>query len=339
MELYCIILICLAAIFLFVLLFFAGVTLWIQKIRFGNRSEGNPLLKYYTADDFKNIKAEPVSFPSDKGQILRGFLYSDNKYKVFKGLVIWVHGFGAGHNAYTTEIVYLARQGYLVLGYDNTGCVMSDGKKIGGLTQGAIDVEYAIRFVAKDERLCLYKRILVGHSWGGYSAMNIFSTQEYVDGVVAMCGFDSAYQIIADMSKRYFGGFSYLIYCYARLFDRLRFGKYGALSAKKSLQKSEVPVLLLYGEKDGVVYYKTNGKKILETVSDKNNIQSITYPEKGHSVYLTPSAENYMKEIFSKILSPQADKSIASNINYSLITEEDFSVMEKIKEFANSIFQ
>ena len=204
MEIYWILLICLAAVVLFILVFFAIVSVLIQKTRFGVRSDGNPALRYFQAKDFENLQAEDISFVSDKGQTLRGCIYSDMRVKEPKGLVIWVHGFGAGHNAYTTEIAYLAAQGYLVLGYDNTGCVLSDGKGVGGLIQGAIDASYAVRYVQNEPRLKQYKRVLVGHSWGAYSAMNIFSFGEHVDGVVAMCGFDTAQGVVTDMSRRYF---------------------------------------------------------------------------------------------------------------------------------------
>ena len=163
MEIYWILLICLAAVVLFILVFFAIVSVLIQKTRFGVRSDGNPALRYFQAKDFENLQAEDISFVSDKGQTLRGCIYSDMRVKEPKGLVIWVHGFGAGHNAYTTEIAYLAAQGYLVLGYDNTGCVLSDGKGVGGLIQGAIDASYAVRYVQNEPRLKQYKRVLVGH--------------------------------------------------------------------------------------------------------------------------------------------------------------------------------
>lgn len=343
MKLYIIILIGLAALILFILLCLAAVSVWIRKSRFGHRSEGNPFLKYFTAGDFENLKAEPISFASDKGQTLRGYIYSDQTHVDYKGVAIWAHGIGAGHNAYTTEICYLARQGYLVLGYDNTGCVMSDGKELGGLVQGAIDASFAVRFAGSDERLKNYKRVLVGHSWGAYSAMNIFSFGESVDGVVAMCGFRNADNIIADMSRRYFGYFSCLIKLFTALIHRLRFGKYASLSSEKSLRKSKVPVLLLYGEDDKVVPFRYNGQKLIKSIADKENIESIVYSGKGHSVYLTREAESYMKSIFAEISSlkektVQEREKFLNSIDYSLMTKEDDSVMNKIKEFMDSVF-
>ena len=344
MEFYWILIITIMALVIFIVSFFFFFSRHIRKSRFEIRSDGNPELKYFTAEDFENLSAESVEFPSDCGQILRGFIYRDKNCISPKGLIIWVHGFGAGHNAYTTEINTLAKAGYLVLGYDNTGCVLSDGNSMRGLAQGAIDVAYAVRFVANDDRLMEYKRFLVGHSWGGYSAMNIFSFDEKIDGVVAMCGFENAAGVVTDMSRRYFGLFAHLIGFFIKLNLRKRFGKVADLNSSTSLRKSNVPVLLLYGEQDGVVPFSTNGKKIIERTVACKNIRSIRYPLKGHSVYLTSDAERYTKEVLAKTsltqlqkLSAAQRKEFFASIDYDLITREDESVMRTIIEFLDKI--
>ena len=67
----------------------------------------------------------------------------------YKGLIIFVHGMGGGHTAYMTEIHALAQEGYLVLGYDNTGTMLSDGAELGGFPQAFLDLRHAISFFAK----------------------------------------------------------------------------------------------------------------------------------------------------------------------------------------------
>ena len=49
-----------------------------NKKFFGRRYNGNPLLKYFTAEDFPNLDAEAVSFVSDKGQMLKGYVYTSS---------------------------------------------------------------------------------------------------------------------------------------------------------------------------------------------------------------------------------------------------------------------
>lgn len=342
MELYQIILIGVESLILFILVFFLLIAIITHESRFGKRADGNPNLKYFKGEDF-NLKTEPVEFKSNKGQTLRGFIYSSDDVKQKKGVIIWVHGFGAGHNAYTTEIAFFAKQGYYVLGYDNTGCVLSDGKSMKGLVQGAIDCSYAVKFAQTHELLKDYKKVLIGHSWGAYSAMNIFAFNCNVDGVVAMCGFDSADGIITDGARSYFGGFSVLVRLFSRLYNRLHFGKLATLSSGKSISKSQVPVLLFYGERDGLVKFETQGKKTLKYNSANSNLEVVVCENKGHNVYLTEEAENYNREVFVKIKKIEKSESedeklnFYNSINYNLITEEDESVMNKIRDFIDKI--
>lgn len=60
---------------------------------FRRRYDGNPNLKYFTADDFHQLVAEPISFPSDKGQVLRGYIYRSSQVPA-EGLIIFSHGSG-----------------------------------------------------------------------------------------------------------------------------------------------------------------------------------------------------------------------------------------------------
>ena len=133
--------------------------LFADRKYFRRRYDGNPNLKYFTADDFQHLEAEPISFPSDKRQILRGYIYRSNQIRA-EGLIIFSHGYGAGHLSYTTEINTLAQAGFVVLAYDATGCVGSDGKYFGGFDQGPIDLRFAIKFAKEHPVLKLFDEVL-----------------------------------------------------------------------------------------------------------------------------------------------------------------------------------
>ena len=45
----------------------------VFKAAFGKRCNGDRRLKYFTCEDFEDLRCAPVSFKSDKGQILKGF--------------------------------------------------------------------------------------------------------------------------------------------------------------------------------------------------------------------------------------------------------------------------
>ncbi len=313
-----------------------------DKKYFHRRYDGNPNLKYFTAEDFDGLRAEEVSFPSDKGQILRGFIYT-SKIAAPRALAIFSHGYGAGHLSYTTEINTLAQAGFAVLAYDGTGCMASGGKYFGGFDQGPIDLRHAIRFAKEHTALRKFGGcVLVGHSWGGFSVMNS-SDDPWVRGVVAMCGFIGGAAVMAQTAaKQAHNGRARF---YWRLFvpgllliNRIKYGKHANKNSIRSLCVSDKPTLLLYGEKDKTVFYPNNGEKIKCAVSGKENVTFISYKEKGHNVYLTEEAEQEMYRTFGEIakMFPK-DKEQAirmyAQIDYPKIMQEDPAVMKLIVDF------
>ena len=137
--------------------------LYAARKIFCRRYDGNPNLRYFQAEDFEGLKAEPVSFGSGDAT-LRGYIYSYDGDA--KGAVIFSHGFGAGHTSYTTEIARLASFGYKVLAFDNTGCMESGGDTLVGFDRGVADLLAAAEFAEKDVRLKAYKKAFVGRIFG-----------------------------------------------------------------------------------------------------------------------------------------------------------------------------
>ncbi len=312
--------------------------LYAARKIFCRRYDGNPNLRYFQAEDFEGLKAEPVSFGSGDAT-LRGYIYSYDGDA--KGAVIFSHGFGAGHTSYTTEIARLASFGYKVLAFDNTGCMESGGDTLVGFDRGVADLLAAAEFAEKDVRLKAYKKAFVGHSWGGFSVMNAFPSAKNVCCAVAMCGFDGAARVLA---QNVFGRFAPLRAVMAwtlMLYDRAVFGKCANYRSSRSLKNIKKPVLLLYGKKDMTVRYRWNGKKILSALSGNSFVRSEVYEEKGHNVYLTCEAEALMHETFEKIgKAARRDKASAAkmyaDVDYAAITKEDDSVMGLIGEFLRS---
>ncbi|MCF0111556.1 MAG: alpha/beta fold hydrolase, partial [Erysipelotrichaceae bacterium] len=157
----CIIAACIVLLYAFVLLIFS--------VTFGKRYEEDKNLYYKTSDDYPDLQREDISFPSGNN-MLHGSLYkTDDNYK---DLVIFCHGLGAGHHSYLTEIHAIAKAGHLVLSYDNTGCVASEGKKIRSFYQAVKDVNNAIGYVMSRDDLKDLPIKTAGHSWGGYTAIH-----------------------------------------------------------------------------------------------------------------------------------------------------------------------
>jgi pimeloyl-ACP methyl ester carboxylesterase len=91
------------------------------------------------------------------------------------------------------EIERLAHAGYLVFAYDHTGCMESGGEHINGFAQSLADLHSALTVLEKDPSYSAYTFSVVGHSWGGYSTLNIAALHPEITHVVAISGFYFTY--------------------------------------------------------------------------------------------------------------------------------------------------
>lgn len=304
----------------------------------GKRCEGDENLKYLKAKNFDNLNARPIDFKSDKGQTLNGFLYSSAKVDSYKALVVFSHGMGAGHLAYTTEINYFAQKGYLVLSFDNTGTCESEGAKINGFAQGIIDLKFALEFVKSRDDLKDMPIILVGHSWGAYSVCNVSAiTDIEIKGIVAFSPFNSMNKLIRDIAKTKTKLNLSILSPFFDLINLLKFGKTGILRTCDTINDNSVPTLVMHGGNDMQVTVKNSPVGKPHKIKDNENARTVLYESKFHNVYLAKDAEQYLNDTFAKIKtlgkdSPEAYE-VYQNIDYALITKEDLNVMETALSF------
>ena len=316
---------------------------------FDVRCEGDPALKYLTHEDFPDLKAEPVSFTSDRGQRLRGAVYTCQGVENPAGLVIFAHGMGGGHLSYTTEIHTLARAGFKVLAYDNTGTMASEGKSLRSFYQATKDLRHAIAYVRASESLSGYKIVLAGHSWGAYTVCQTLAFEEaHVAGAVAFSPPDSVSAVICDSIARAIGIPMTWLRPALWIASVIRGGwDSRRRSSSVLLGTNRVPVLLLQGDADRDVLLP-NSPLSDPAVMAKDNITGILYEGKAHNVYQTKESERYLGEVFDAIAAakrqygkgglPPEEKARLYNIDYELITREDPEVMETVTEFIKNCF-
>ncbi len=319
------------------------------KFAFGNRADKNPLLKYYTAEDF-NLKTRPVSVKSGK-TVLNGFIYtsetapsvvsaasvistdsviSSEVEKSFpQRLVIFAHGMGPGQIAYTTEIAYLCNHGAAVLALDSTGCNLSQGKGIKGMYEGAKTVLAAIDYAKSDPQLKDLKITLIGHSWGGYSVL-CAAAQRRVEKVIAISAPVSPAKTLKGGAARVIGKpLAALLTPFWRVINFFKFGKRGNANAAKCAQAAAdngTQVVLIHGDKDEVVsspnavFYKAQGEKITKHLAKG----------KAHNPYNTVAAEQKLKEL-TKMLASKASaeekEKFFAEFDFRAATEEDEEIM------------
>lgn len=328
----------LSVLFLFILAFS------VEKVAFGARCAGNPYLSYFTAADFENLEAAPIEFQGNRGQTLRGNLYFETGKTDFKALLIFCHGMGGGHLSYTTEIDFFAKRGFLVLAYDNTGTMASDGKALFGMPQAVCDLKSALQYLKTDERTKHLPVLLAGHSWGAYTVCRA-ANEPQVKGILAFSAPNDVPELLAAQAQVQTGKKIDFLKPFLRVCESLRFGGDAAKPTVELLKDTQKPVLLLHGEKDGVVPL-SNAVAGHAALAQNKNIHAVLYPEKQHNVYATLAAEQYIAEAIGKlgVLAKSKESTddcaaYAKTLDFRKMCEEDNDVMDTALQFLNGCLQ
>ena len=155
----------------------------------------------------------------------------------------------AFRTSYMREIECLAKAGYLVFAYDHTGCMASGGKHIGGFAQSLHDLDDCMKALKAEKALEGYTFSVIGHSWGGFSTMNIAALHPEITHVVSMSGFVSVELILKQMFKGILGGYVKALLAAEREINP----GYADFSALESLKNTGAKVLLVYSADDRTV--------------------------------------------------------------------------------------
>ena len=209
------------------------------------RCDDNGTAFYFSAKDFKGLKKDNYEFKSSMGHKLQGYIYYYDGY-VEDRLIVFDHGFGGGHLSYMKEIEKLCSHGYRVFAYDHTGCVESGGETPNGMAQSLCDLNDCISTLKSDSRFASLDISVMGHSWGGFSTLNISALYPEISHIVVLSGFVSVEILVG----AYFAG---LLKPYRKPVMALEkasnpeFIKYNAI---ESLKKSKTKALLIYSDND-----------------------------------------------------------------------------------------
>ncbi len=299
------------------------------------RYDESPYLKYFTPDNCPGLKYEPYSFMSEENK-LNGFFYYYDKYKE-DVVVIFCHGIGGGHLSYMKEIDRIAQKGYKVLGYDNTGCCTSEGKNIKALTHSLTDLDYAIRSLKENDEYKDKKIYVIGHSWGGYAASNIYNYHD-VNKIVAISPFISAKQEFKGILS------NPLLFFLANplvKIEREANKDYADSSAIDALNKVNAVGLVIHSINDPTVNYKLNTGLLQKKCTNKN-ISFVTFDNKYHHPQYTEEAVLYFNEVFGgfsklvrkkKLQSLEEKKEYFSKVDWNKIVEPDDNFWKIVYEF------
>ena len=289
---------------------------------------------YFGPQDFPGLQAHGYSFSSQLGHELKGYFYHyDNP--IPGRLVVFDHGMGNGHRAYMREIETLCKGGWLVFSYDHTGCMASGGKDINGFPQSLADLDDCIKALKAEPALRDRSVSVMGHSWGGFSTMNIAALHPEITHVVAMSGFVSVERIV----KQSLSG---LLSMYAPAMidmEQRNSPRYARYNALESLQKTDAKVLLIYSDDDKTVHKSAHYDPLYETLSGKENVEFLLLSGKDHNPSSTVEAVAYKNEFWAalskaiknkELKDPAQQRAFMEQYDFTRMTEQDMEVWNRI---------
>ncbi|MGA0097387.1 MAG: alpha/beta hydrolase [Bacilli bacterium] len=301
---------------------------------FNRRFDQHPNLKYFTIKDFPAYDYDEVEFQNEQGVILRGGFYYDDRQQPHRQLLVFAHGIGAGHHAYTHLIMEFVKKGYLVFAYDNMGSGLSDGKSIRGVPQAILDLKSALRYL-KQTTYATLPITLMGHSWGGYAVIRGAKMDPSIKRIVSLTPFNDVTEMLA----------TYLPWIrnvkpFVRLATFLRFGLLATSSTSQILRHTSIPTLVISGEKDDEIPLKGN-YELFQRIPKANLLVRVDLAiGHRHNPYLSFQAEAYVIDTILQgtvSMAKEKDQKVRDqffqSLDYRLVGEHDSKIIERIDSF------
>jgi len=289
---------------------------------------------YFSPQDFPGLQAHPYRFPATAGHTLKGYFYCYEN-PIPGRIVVFDHGMGNGHRAYMREIEYLAKAGFLVFSYDHTGCMESGGESTSGFSQSLNDLDACMTALEAEKPLEGYTFSVMGHSWGGFSTMNICALHPKITHVVSMSGFVSVElilgQMISGILKAYRGKLLAL--------ENRTNPHYSHFHAVESLSNTNASVLLIYSADDSIVSKTVHFDTLQQGLAGKDNIHFLLVDGKDHNPNFTADAVQYKNTFFKeftrqekkKLLNtPEKRKAFMDSFDWYRMTAQDEDVWSAI---------
>ena len=289
---------------------------------------------YFSAGDFPGLQAHPFECRSSMGHGLKGYFYCYD-HPAADRLVVFDHGMGNGHRAYLREIERLAQAGFLVFSYDHTGCMESGGENTNGFAQSLRDLDDVLKALKKVPELSGRGIAVVGHSWGGFSTMNIAALHEDLTHVVSMSGFISVKIMLEQLFTGILKGAVKGLY----QLEKQANPDYAEFDAVRTLGHTKAKVLLIASSNDSTVKKEYHFEVLRRALAGKENIRFLLTEGKGHNPSYTCDAVRYKDDFFAafqkavkkkKLETEQQQKAFMDAYDWRRMTEQDDTVWEKI---------
>ena len=318
------------------------MSIWsvIKKLYSDNlfvRMDDDGSLFYFKTEDFDGLLRFPFSFKTKAGHRLQGYFYYYGEPSRDR-VIVFDHGMGNGHRAYMREIERLAASGYTVYSYDHTGCTESEGEAIRGFSGSLADLDSCITAIKKSEDFGKASIAVVGHSWGGFSTLNITALHPEITHAVAMSGFIS----VRDAQKQFVPAFLFPYRKKLYELEREANPEYVDSSAIEALSTTKSKVLVIHSTDDRTVSYKKHFLKLKRKVGARDNISFISLSGRDHNPNYTDDAVEYKNAFFldysskkkaGELSTDEAKSAFKAKYDWRRMTEQDDALWSQILEF------
>ena len=297
-----------------------------------HRCDDKETVFYFSPEHFPTLIAVPHSFRATAGHTLSGCFY-EYPNPTQGRIVVFDHGFGGGHLAYMKEIEMLCRHGYRVFAYDHTGCMASGGESPNGLAQSLCDLNDCISMLKSQKELSGCDISVMGHSWGGFSTLNITALHPDISHIVAMAAFVSVEEMTATLFPGILKGYRRPILA----LERESNPDFVDYNARETLEGSSTRALLIYSADDKLC--RPRHYEILkEALDGKDNVSLMLVRGKGHNPNYTEEAVRLLGEFSKarakllrkkKVTAEEKARFVAS-FDWEVMTAQDAAVWDRI---------
>ncbi len=298
------------------------------KKNFLKRFDKDEAIPYYSSSDFPNLECREGSFQNSDGVKVCYFTYNYSGYDESK-LILFCPGMGPGHTAYLSEIEYLCRNGFRVLTLDYTGCGASGGERMPSVNAPTRDAIELLSLLKPGEIV-----IPIGHSLGGYTALNVAHLLPEITRAVIISGFVSISDEMMGIVKLRL--LSQSVKRYEKKLDPY----YGSVDNGFYISNTSDKILWIHSTDDPMVNYKYNAGQVLK--ADNPNVRVITVEGKKHNPQYTAKAlENMNSWIgeYNRLVNDntldtlEKRKGFFSDKPIGLMTEQDPVIFDEILNF------
>lgn len=272
-----------------------AVTQGIMDIYFKKRVTRSSYAK--TELDYEGLVKEPKYF-SNSIHKLGGGLFRNENIKEYRGVIIVSHGIGCSLYSYIQVIDYFTRKGWLVFGFDMSGCDSSEGSGMVGLQQAVIDLKHAIKYVRELPETQGLKLCVFGHSWSGYASAAVLNDSyaaKTVDAVASTSGFNKFWDIVLEQCEKVVGDAVKLAKPAAYACSYFKFGKYANYTGIGGVNNFKKPILIAQSKDDPTVQWEDSiAYRQNECTNPK--AEFLIYDDLKHSLHRPKWAEDKINE-------------------------------------------